>query len=525
MFEARPMNSSARLLGLAFAAADALFEVADGQVVFAIGGGVVADADPAACWTGQALDELVDAADRAAIGEALAVLRPGERTPPMAVAMRADGGWIRRGALRLFALPELSPAVSGAIVWTGAASRSAAALLDAGGLLKRLTAALDRAAQGLAVEFVEVPGLDAPDPPHQRASATIRDRLQAASWEGASAAALGADRFAVLRSATDVEDLAGIVRAAGAAEGLDLSPLTSRGELADAEAAVAIRTLRLALEACLKDGAAAGARFDERLKRTVREADRFRTLVRERDFTLVYQPIVSLATRKPHHFEALVRFDGGDRAPAASISMAEELGLTESFDLAVAEQALLELRRDGSTRARIAVNVSALSLASDRYVEGLLRMTELNPALRPRLMVEVTETAALADVDAADRRLAALRAAGVHVCLDDFGVGAASLDHLRRLGVDLVKIDGSFVRNIADPRARTLAAAIVDLCRELKVPTVAEMVETEAQDAALGALGVDFGQGWLYGRPGPRPIVLEPAPAAARRRGEVVAWG
>ena len=140
-------------------------------------------------------------------------------------------------------------------------------------------------------------------------------------------------------------------------------------------------------------------------------------------------------------------------------------------------------------------------------------------------MVEVTETAALADVDAADRRLAALRAAGVHVCLDDFGVGAASLDHLRRLGVDLVKIDGSFVRNIADPRARTLAAAIVDLCRELKVPTVAEMVETEAQDAALGALGVDFGQGWLYGRPGPRPIVLEPAPAAARRRGEVVAWG
>lgn len=519
------MNSSARLLGLAFAAADVLFEAAEDRVLFAVGGGVTPEADPARTWPGRRLEDLIDPSDRSAVRDALAALRPGGRSPPLQVALRSeDGAWIRRGSLRFFALPELAPAVSCAILWNGPAGRTATALLDARGMLKRLSAALSGSGQGMAVEFVEVPGLDGLDPPHQRACATIRDRLQAASWEGASAAALTPDRFAVLRASTDVADLGEMVREAGRAEGVDLAPVTSRGEVPAEDPALAMRTLRLALEACLKDGAAA-ANFGDRLRRTVREADRFRTVVRQRSFTLAYQPIVALDTRAPHHFEALVRFEDADKAPLAAIAMAEELGLTEAFDLAVAETALAEMRRPGSTRARVAVNVSAASLTTDAYVEGLLRMTAATPEARARLLVEITETAALQDPDAADRRLAALRAAGVRVCLDDFGVGAASLDHLRRLKVDLVKIDGSFVRQIGQPRTRAMAAAVVDLCRTLDVPTVAEMVETEAEAAALQDLGVHYGQGWLFGRPGPTPSMRPAAPVSARRRGEVVGWG
>jgi EAL domain-containing protein (putative c-di-GMP-specific phosphodiesterase class I) len=139
-------------------------------------------------------------------------------------------------------------------------------------------------------------------------------------------------------------------------------------------------------------------------------------------------------------------------------------------------------------------------------------------------MVEITETTGVTDLDAANRRLAALREAGIKVCLDDYGVGAASMNYLRKLSVDVVKLDGSFVRDIeSDPKVRPLAAHLMESCREMKIATVAEMIETEGQAAAMKALGVEFGQGWLYGRPTETPVMAAPV-AAVRRKGEVVGW-
>ena len=288
-----------------------------------------------------------------------------------------------------------------------------------------------------------------------------------------------------------------------------------------------VRALRFALEACIKDGGVdgAGAAFSESLKRTLKEADRFGAMVKSRDFALEYQPIVDLGTGVTHHFEALARF--GSRGPADSIRLAEELGLIEGFDLAVAEKALQQLRRPGFGLTRIAVNVSGASLGTDAYVEGLLRLTAAAPDIRSRILIEVTETAAVADIEAAARRLTVLRKAGVRVCLDDFGVGAASLDYLHRLPADTVKIDGRFVREItSDGRARDLVAHLVELCGDLKMSTIAEMIETEEQAAAVRTLGVGYGQGWLFGRPASEPTVAVAAqPVAARRRGAVAGWG
>ena len=121
----------------------------------------------------------------------------------------------------------------------------------------------------------------------------------------------------------------------------------------------------------------------------------------------------------------------------------------------------------------MAINVSGASIGADGYVEGLLRMTAASPTIRSRLLVELTETAAIGDLDAATRRLTALRNKGIQICLDDFGVGAASLDYLHRLPADIVKIDGRFVRDITtDERSRALISHVVRLCLDLKMATV-----------------------------------------------------
>lgn len=516
---------------MAFASSDVLFELDRDKVTFAIGAGPTPGVDPGAAWAGQGLDALLGKSCLERVTSAVAALKPGVRSAPIDVEVLTGDGRARRATLRAFLLPDLAPFVSCAMIWQGvpyqAVAPKAEPLMDARGLLKRLGSLLAVGGTGpeLSVDFLEVPGLGASDEPHRKASERIEARLQLASVGGTSAARLAPDRFALMRDSSDISDLAEEIRAMGQAEGLNLSPVATRADIGHAEAAVAVRTLRFALEDCLKDGAAAGARFSARLQRTVQDADRFRAIVRSRDFNLVWQPIVSMDNRLVHHFEALTRFGGAAQAPTAPIAMAEELGLIEDFDLAVAEKALAQLRRPGFGLTKGAINVSGVSLADDRYVEGLLRMTAAAPEVRKRLMVELTETANVADLEGANRRLSSLREAGIKVCLDDYGVGATSLTYLRKLSVDILKLDGCFVREIeTDPKVRSLGTHLLELCRDLKIATVAEMVETEGQAAAMKALGVDFGQGWLYGRPTETPVIAAPV-GAARRKGEVVGWG
>ncbi|MNS76297.1 Cyclic di-GMP phosphodiesterase YfgF [compost metagenome] len=153
-------------------------------------------------------------------------------------------------------------------------------------------------------------------------------------------------------------------------------------------------------------------------------------------------------------------------------------------------------------------------------------MTASEPDNRRRLIVEVTETAALADIAAANRRLSALRDAGIKVCIDDFGAGSAAFDYLRGLSVDAVKIDGAFVRDIdRDARTRTLIGHLVELCGSLGMTTIAEMIETEDAARAVQDLGVNYGQGWLFGRAEAEPVTTGPVAARARRQGVVEAWG
>ncbi len=437
--------------------------------------------------------------------------------------------------MRAFRLPELAPALSCAITFEGAAFSlavpEAPPLLNGDGLLSRARDTLARpGADSMAFAFVDVPGLAAVvGEPGQRATARVEAALQAASIDGASAARLTPERFALLKDATDGRDLAAEVREAGAAEGFDLSPLAAEAAISTAVDPVStLKALRYTIEGCLRDGGLErpDRAFADTLKKTLRDADRFRAMVRTRDFALHYQPIVDLRTGAVHHFEALARF-GGD-GPSGPIHMAEELGLIEQFDLAVLEKAVQKMRQPGYGLIKVAVNVSAASLANDAWTTTALRLTGQDPTERRRLMIEVTETAAVSDLAAADRRLRALRQAGVQVCIDDFGSGAATYDYLRGLSVDTVKIDGGLIRGLdANAKSRTLVAHLVDLCGSLKMTTIAEMVETEGVADALRAMGVDYGQGWFYGKATAEPVTALPGRAApaVRRLGLVQGWG
>lgn len=523
------MSIKSRLLGMAFAAADLMFELDKGRVAFAVGAGPAPGISPSDAWIGQSLDTLITPASRPRVRAALAALQPGVRSQPVGIEIQIGDGRFRKARLSVFLLPDIAPFISCSLIWDGpvvAAARTSP-MLDARGLLKRVAGLLAQGGTGpeFGVAFVDVPGLAGRGQAHERATERIEAHLQSVSIDGRSAARLAPERFALVRDGPEIDDLASTLSAIAESEGLNLSAITSQGDLGGVESGVAVRTLRLALEECLKDGAAAGSQFGDRLKRTVQDADRFRAIVKERNFSLVYQPIVALSTGVPHHFEALARFGGAGQAPTGPIAMAEELGLIESFDLAVAETALKQMRQPGFGLVKVAVNVSGRSLEGDAYVSGLLKMTADAPEIRNRLLVEVTETASLADLEQAARQLATLRESGITVCLDDFGVGSITLEYLRNLPVDIVKIDGAFIRDLdRDAKVRTLTAHLVGLCQNLKIETVAEMVETEAEAATVRSLGVTYAQGWLFGRPWSTPSVQTAARVTARRKGEVVGW-
>ena len=144
-----------------------------------------------------------------------------------------------------------------------------------------------------------------------------------------------------------------------------------------------------------------------------------------------------------------------------------------------------------------------------KTLDGML--AELG-ALRRNLLLEISETNEIEDLVAAGKLLARFRRAGNPICLDDFGSGVSSFPYLQALPIDFVKVDGSYIQTmLSDDRHAAIIKAMAALCHDLDVRTVAEMIETEGQARRLRELGIDFGQGWLFGR----PLVSLPTAATA----------
>lgn len=534
-------NPTVRLLGLAFAGADLVFEVTNqGEITFALGAAERLTGLSDTALIGKRWESLVGDDDADLLSALLTGLQPGERQGPLRVTLKSPkaGRLTRYGSLSVFRLPQLGDRVSCALS-LGAPGGMDQVAPQTGALMApenfttaatQMLAEADRAGLALRLDLVEMNGLadslsslspEAAEQARKRMAATLR----AESYAGLGAAEIAQDRFALVRTATSSNQR--LEERLGQATGGTVKPQTAQLPLTAGSVSQNMRAMRYALDRYLEDGPEAAAKgFGAAVEQTVRETTRFKSILADSAFQLAYQPVVSLSDTKLHHFEALARFEA-NASPADTIRLAEELELISEFDMAVVKgvQKALMTAPKGT---RIAANISAHSLMLPRFFDDLVGVTALTPSMRPRMLLEVTETRLIDDLDRANQLISQLRALGHVVCLDDFGAGAASLDYLRKLEVDFVKIDGRYIQTMAaGSRDAVIVKHVVQLCAELGMSTIAEMIETRETADLVKSLGVNLGQGWVYAKALPEPI-WQPSPSSAgavRRSGAREEWG
>jgi diguanylate cyclase (GGDEF)-like protein len=226
-----------------------------------------------------------------------------------------------------------------------------------------------------------------------------------------------------------------------------------------------------------------------------------------------FQPEIGVASGEMVGVEALVRWERpgqGLVAPAEFIPIAEETGLIVPIGAWVMREACTQaVRRFDDGRLVVRVNVSARQLAEPGLTATVAEALESSGLPPERLCLEVTESVVLEDADRCVAALQGLRDIGVGVSLDDFGTGYCSLSYLRRLPIDSLKIDRSFVRGLgAEAEDDSIVTSVIDLARSLGVSVVAEGVETEDQLEGLRARGCDTVQGFLFARPGAADTIV-----------------
>lgn len=337
---------------------------------------------------------------------------------------------------------------------------------------------------------------------------------------------LGSDRFGVLLHACDEEEPAVIgerilqsvrqnpVLAAGeriyvtASIGLVHFPRQSRTSFdVIAKAEGALLKAKSAGRDCLEPyhlseaqrlGYRANMEVGEQVTRALKE-DRL---------VLAYQPVVDARTHEVRFYECLLRMysPSGALIPAGEfVPVVERLGMIRALDRRTLDLALHDLENHPSVT--LAVNISGVTAADRGWLRALVSRLKDRRDLASRLIVEITETAALHDLDDTARFLAVLRDLGCQVAVDDFGAGYTTFRHLKALTVDVVKIDGSFVRNLGEDNSnRLFIRNLLSLTKTFNVLTVAECVETQEEADTLLNEGVHLLQGYYFGKP-----ELEPA--------------
>ncbi|HET9123323.1 MAG TPA: EAL domain-containing protein [Solirubrobacteraceae bacterium] len=240
---------------------------------------------------------------------------------------------------------------------------------------------------------------------------------------------------------------------------------------------------------------------------------RLRTALAEDLFELHAQPIVGLGDDAMPRYELLLRLrdDGRVLAPAAFLDSAERFDLIGEIDRWVLRQAvrMLHDRHRAGQDISLTVNLSGKTMTDESLAADLARMIDARPIPRGALIVEVTETTAIVNIRRAAALARQLRRLGCHFALDDFGSGFSSFYYLKHLEFDYLKIDGEFIQNlVTNPADQVVVRAVVDIARGLGSRTIAEFIGDEETVTLLRELGVDYGQGFHLGLPGPLELLV-----------------
>lgn len=506
------MPHRARLLGFAFTNADVLFEVDEqGVILFAAGAAndLVRESDET--LLGKPAGKLFKPSEGIKFATFAKALKAGDRAGPYKLTL-ATGA---EANLAMFRLPDNGANISCTLARPG--PRSPSTRTDPKTGLARhdeFLAAAEKAGNKDALTLVNVPGL--PDLcaslSLDHADALMRRIGASLQTSGATATGRVSDTgFGALAPATRGSlDLARKVTEAFTAGGLAPPPvaeirLALQGPGLSPEQR--ILSLRYVIDRFAEKGRIEagdgdiGSAFAHMMEETQMRLAAMSRTVGEGAFDIAYQPIADLASGKVSHYEALARFTNPE-GTGETVKFIEALGIANSFDLAVANKVLglIEQHPD----AHIAFNVSGETIASPASFGMLAAILARRRKLAPRTLIEITETAAIVDLESAGKAIQVLREMGYRVGLDDFGAGAASFGYLKTLRVDTLKIDGQFVRDLVDdPLDEVAVRCFADVAKVMGLTTVAEFVDKPAVLERLHAMDVDFAQGYLLHEPAP----------------------
>ncbi len=543
-----------RFVALAFCAADALFELdGDKKVAYAAGATkALANLEPAEAIGAQFID-LVDRTDRGYVSERLQAMDHANRLDPLMVRLRGPEGPTPRLMMTGYHLPDLPGSV---FIALRLASKDEL-LTDSNdtrrdretGLLNREAFAevaaqkiRDAEGRGADLKLTMLRLGDMSDLRTRLDEEADRDLMRTLgacltgdSQHNEAAARFDDENFGVLHSdGFDLNSLherieSHIRNADPQGVGIRVSHQTADATLPDASSQDTIKALLYTITQYCDDPSSEPAikSLSENLEDLVQEAStkmvEFRALVSEDNFDAVYQPIVDVLTSEIHHYEVLARFAGGlDRSPYELITFAENMGLICDFDFAMFRKTIDQLhawRRKGKVY-KLAVNLSGRSIGNQSFLDALLKLLGEHDDLRNQLSIEITESARIHDLERTNEIIQSLRKAGHTVCLDDFGAGAAALRYLHALDVDIVKIDGSYIRGAhEDRKLNAFLKAIAGLCADLGVDTIAEMVEDKETVELLRQCRIPYAQGYLFGKPMPQIESFTPERKPKVRRG------
>jgi EAL domain-containing protein (putative c-di-GMP-specific phosphodiesterase class I) len=490
---ARIANSEReRLLAFAFANADLLLEIgADLTVTFISGAVAHLTGRSEAQTLGAPAADLFAARDRALVAEKIMSLKPSARLAPLDVALRGKGGGLPVTltacrldgvAARFFVTIRRRDADDGELAALAHADPQSG-LMSADDFAAA-AADLQAAHPQAKLTVLELAGFDAfasglDGARLDDAMGKIGAVLQNAAIDKRTATRLAPDRLGLVHAAgVNVDkiraDIRNVTRAASAnGAALDVAkwtmPLQGAGLGAEQGPEVLRYAIRRFAESGMKDfhPASMNEAMQALVEDTIERAAEVKSVIDARNMEVAFQRIVGLKDRRPHHWEALCRPRAAN-SPSGMVQFLEQVGFSAEFDLMVCAKVIEAIERAaaaGRTPA-IAVNVSASSLENEIFLAAFDRLMSGHEGVRRQLMIEITETARLSDLAAADKVIQAWRKRGHAVCLDDFGAGAAGFPYVQALGVDCLKIDGAYVRTMMESaRDVAIVRAIVHMCR------------------------------------------------------------
>lgn len=350
----------------------------------------------------------------------------------------------------------------------------------------------------------------------------IARRLESIARRSDLVARIGGDEFAVVIKRTDSSS---VEMAANRFGRVFDKPMTIHGVTIKARGSLGLaicpehcnnavdlqRFADLALYKSKRNGEGKVITFEKRFLRAYEFRQRmeaeFRGALERGAIDLVYQPIVRLHDGVIDAVEALARWTDSkdvEISPAYFIPLAEECGIIRGVGRSLLEKALLETRCwiDHGLIERVSFNVSPLELVDKDFADSVLQMLAIAGVAPRHLLLEITERAAIQNLDLVERVMTKLRRKGIRFALDDFGCGYSDLSTLRKLPISVLKIDRTLLVDAeTDQAARVILRNVVTLCRELGIRSICEGAETEAQLEILRTIGCDAVQGFVSGRP------------------------